>query len=671
MKNIDINSNRSGKPPESNDSEFLVMPKIEPPKGGAKPKKIKIKYHNSKKAILPFVAGVLILTFVVHSLVYVSGAQNAKEEILGAATSAYEDLSGAGSSLASQDFMNAHSKFSEALTNLQSAQSKLDDFKALQLVAPQAKSANHVLTGAGLLAAAGGRITSAFSILDELKVSSKGVETDSIVSKLGQNRELLSSALSLLNQASAEFDAVGDVPGNYADTLNKAKGQVSLLSGMLTDLTNLEDIYMGFFGSGPRVYLLIFQNYDEVRATGGFIGTYGVIKINDGKIQELKIDSIYDLDGHIYDNIAAPGPFQPDIKKWGIRDANWFVDFPTSARKLLQFFESGSQTADGVIALTPAIFQDLLTLTGPIEMKKYKVTLTSDNFQDVVQYKTSVDYNKKLNTPKQMLADFAPLLLDRLSSLDKEQWLSLLQIMQNNLKQKHVLLYSKDPQLEQKISDLRVAGNILPADQDYLDIVNTNLGGTKTDLKITQKANLQSKILSDGSVMDTLTIERKNSSDFANRNFMRVLVPLGSTLVSSQGFDAGNFNPSSAEGYKTDPDLAAWDQGEQHGHVFVRKETDKTEFTGWINLESEETKDVTLVYMIPYKAKIGALTGNATYSLLFQKQSGVRPYEFTASLDAGGLKPKWMSANSSQNEGSIQFNYTTGADQYWATLLVP
>src|SRR5690606_24264615 len=157
---------------------------------------------------------------------------------------------------------------------------------------------------------------------------------------------------------------------------------------------------LGFFTKTPKTYLLIFQNYDEARATGGFIGTYGVLKVSNGKIDKLKIESIYNLDGQLFEDIAAPGPFQPAIPKWGIRDANWFADFPTSADKLLYFYEKVGETADGVIATTPQIFSELLKLTGSIEMGQYGVTLTAENFQEQVQFKTSVDYDKELNEPK-------------------------------------------------------------------------------------------------------------------------------------------------------------------------------------------------------------------------------------------------------------------------------
>src|SRR5207249_4499838 len=106
----------------------------------------------------------------------------------------------------------------------------------------------------------------------------------------------------------------------------------------------------------------------------------------------------------------------------------------------------------------------------------------------------SVAYNRKLNQPKKMLSDFAPILLNRLSSMDQQKWLDLLQILQNNLNSKQILLYSKETALEQKIRDLRLSGEILPSDQDYLAIINTNLGGTKTDLAVEQSVNLVSKV---------------------------------------------------------------------------------------------------------------------------------------------------------------------------------
>ena len=631
---------------------------------------VPLRQKRKLYSIAPFVSAAMIFMLLIQSVVYLSAAKSAQGEILGAATSAYSDLSSAGGSLANQNFSNAQTQFDSALSSITDAKNKLDEFKALQLVAPQASGADHVLSGASLLASAGIKLTSALALFDELKVSDKGLSADNLTTKITQSKDTLAAALFLLQRAQNEFDSASGLPASYSDTLNKAKTQVGALTGMLQNLTNLEDIYLGLFGNGPRVYLMVFENYDETRATGGFIGTYGVLKVDSGKIQSLKIDSIYDLDGHIYEQVAAPGPFQPEIKKWGIRDANWFVDFPTTAKKLLQFYEYGGETADGVLAVTPSLFEDILNLTGPVPMPAYGVTVNSSNFQEVVQYKTSIDYDKKLNQPKKFLADLAPIMLNKLTSLDKQKWLELMQIMQTNLTQKQVLLYSKDSATEQKITDMKFSGNTLSSDQDYLQIVNDNLGGTKTDLKIDQIANLKTRILSDGTIIDTLSITRENRASAANKDFMRILIPEGSTVLSSQGFDPGTFNPSVAQGFTTDPDLAAWDQGQKLGdRTFIRHEAGKNEITGWLNTDPNESKTVILVYTIPYKASVSLFKNNVVYSLLLQKQPGTKAYSFSANIDAGDLKPYWLSAGANYSSGTINFDYNTGSDQYWATVL--
>ena len=44
-------------------------------------------------------------------------------------------------------------------------------------------------------------------------------------------------------------------------------------------------------GSGPRRFLLFSQNPDEVRPTGGYIGTYGVLSTRNGHVVLDKFDS--------------------------------------------------------------------------------------------------------------------------------------------------------------------------------------------------------------------------------------------------------------------------------------------------------------------------------------------------------------------------------------------
>lgn len=620
------------------------------------------------KAIPMFLAFALIVGSV-QAGAYLNRAKQATGIVLGSATTAYEDLDSANQSLNAQDFNSAKDKFTSAQRNLEAAQNELEKFRLLVMVAPPAKGADNILTGAYFLAEAGKNLTRAVQLFDELSVDSAGISTENFTEKLNQNNALLKNSLLMLSYAREKFESVTGLPKEYSETLERGKEQIELLNTLLTDLVNLEDLYLSFFGTEPRTYLIVFQNYDEMRATGGFIGTYGSLKYENGEIKKLKIESIYNLDGSLTKQIAAPGPFQPDIKKWGMRDSNWFVDFPTTAKKLLEFYEMEFETADGVIALTPKMFEDILRLIGPVEMSQYDVTLTPENFQDVVQTKTSVEYDKKLNQPKKFLDDFAPIMLNRLSNLGKEQWFTMFQIMKDNFLQKHSMVYSANTDTQSKIEKLGFDGSIIEAPHDYLAVFNSNHGGTKTDLDVAQSINYQSFIATDGTITNTVSITRRNDADLSNKNFMRVLVPLGSTLLESSGFTEKEQLPSQAEGFATDPQLAEWDRGVQKGNVFIRSEAGKTEFTGWTDTPGKGATVVTIKYTIPAKIKTGLFKPTQAHSLIFQKQPGSRSTQIEGSWIFAGKGIEWTSENVSKGSGKASFDSLGRADESWGIIL--
>lgn len=614
--------------------------------------------HPSKRTVpssLGFVLTTFLLLVAVWGLAYVSQVNTVKKEILGSATNAYEELNLANQNLATLDFQAAEDSFSKAVGHLDEARQQLKPLKA------------NLLEGAYRLSLAGVKLSEGLKLFESLKVGASGVDNGDFNQKLRQSRSFLFESFTDFELASEAFSKAEAVPLEYQDAVETAKKQIAITSAVISNLIDLEDLYLSLFGKN-YTYLLVFQNYDEARATGGFIGTYGVLRVENGLIKKLRIDSVYNLDNLLTTQIAAPGPLQPDIKQWGLRDANWFADYVESSKKLIYFYEKGSETVDGVIAITPSLFEDLLRLVGPVSMEAYGLTVTSENFQETVQYKTSIDYNKSLNQPKKFLADFAPLLLDRLGSVSHQQWLSLFEILNSNLNAKQILLYSKDVQMQTKIESLGFGGRIVATDRDYLAVINSNLGGTKTDLEVKQKLRLVSKILSDGSVLNTLQIRRENQSGEANRDYMRVLVPKGSQLISVVGADEGQHNASESTGFKTDPDLVSWDVGRLHfGRVYERVEADKTEFAFWLNLEAEQRREVKLVYLLPLRIN-PSIFGTDTYSLMYQTQSGSKPSLFEAQFDFGSLKRVWNSGKIDFQDNAVKFDYWGNSDQYWAIV---
>jgi hypothetical protein len=71
----------------------------------------------------------------------------------------------------------------------------------------------------------------------------------------------------------------------------------------LNQLTQLgEDLL-----EGKKNYLILLQNQNELRPTGGFIGSFANFSINRGSIEKIKLTSIYDIDGQLLEKNCPTG----------------------------------------------------------------------------------------------------------------------------------------------------------------------------------------------------------------------------------------------------------------------------------------------------------------------------------------------------------------------------
>jgi len=133
-------------------------------------------------------------------------------------------------------------------------------------------------------------------------------------------------------------------------------------------------------------YLILFQNNNELRSSGGFIGSFAEVEVKGGRPGSIDFGTnIYKLDEPFAAQVVVPPP-APLLRitggRWTLRDSNWAADFPQAAEQILWFYErewgmAGKETRlDGVIALTTTVIEELLRLTDPIEMPAYTTTLT-------------------------------------------------------------------------------------------------------------------------------------------------------------------------------------------------------------------------------------------------------------------------------------------------------
>lgn len=142
-----------------------------------------------------------------------------------------------------------------------------------------------------------------------------------------------------------------------------------------------------FLGDGEdRLYLLAAQNSAEIRASGGFPGSMGTIRIHDG------ILTIGDFTG--VNNILAGYTIIPVSRIENIlflkslnvtRDADFCPDFERVAEIWSLGYERKNEEAlDGVVSLTPAIIQKVLAIVGDLTLSDGTL-LTGENATRILQ----------------------------------------------------------------------------------------------------------------------------------------------------------------------------------------------------------------------------------------------------------------------------------------------
>lgn len=625
----------------------------------------------SLKKLSLLVAGIALLGWAAYSF-----GSSLKDKVTANGESAVVSLEAAEESLKNMDFHSASDNFLDAYNQFSQAGERIN-FMGASL-----GSLISDLPGAGKLKSANSLVEMGKLFADTGSAMARAMESlsgaASIFGGEGQTPNVVFASMTdALSVARANIEDANKLASNIDLKIipeEKREEFASLLKSLplfkktvdqAFDYSKFLERMAGVYGS--KRYLILFENQSELRPTGGFPGTYGVVTFQNGSLQDFKVDDIYNIDGQLKETIIPPVPMQHITPTWAMRDANWFIDFPTSARKIMEFYkkESGLDV-DGVIVVNPELVSQVIDIVGPIELPQYKMTLNSSNF--VPELQREVEYGPNRTQPKTVMIEFAKQLLEKVKSADSEKWPEIFAALSDGMSKKNTLMYFKDLYLERFAVDNNFAGQVIETEGDYQMVTFSNIKGSKGDRVTDTSFDLKTE-LKEGNIIHSLTITRKhNGGDdklgFYNRpnpSYVRVLVPKGSQLLSISGNDQPSFQPLVSykkSGFSTDPDLARLEDTFKNGTngESVYEESGKTGFAFWMVNKPKETKTVTLTYSIPQNL----VTKN--YSLYIQKQPGLVVPNFDYSVfstEAFGIK----SSNPALSNSLSKYTLNTSLEQ--------
>lgn len=203
--------------------------------------------------------------------------------------------------------------------------------------------------------------------------------------------------------------------------------------------------------AGPRRYLVFTQNPEEIRPTGGYIGTYGVLTAVDG---EIALDRYESSESWYQTHEQAVVPpeeastaFQilnPPVAQT-MANVNDLPDW-TRAGELAAalWVKGGEEPVDGVLSLKPELLARILQVLGPVEVPEYGETVTSANVIERADFYTHRAEVAAGADRKDFLVVLADIVMQRLLEAPASSWDELGQAVAEGFDARETMLWSTD-----------------------------------------------------------------------------------------------------------------------------------------------------------------------------------------------------------------------------------
>lgn len=700
--------------------DIAVFKELEfPDQVGVSPKKYRFFYLLAPREVTVslslFIVLALSLVLPIKAFTFYSQVKEQGAKVLGVSSNVYEDVNAGWGAFSSLDFGVASDNFLAASDHLLDIKEVINEYPSFLIsLAKIVPEVGDKLVVASALVEVANYLTQTGAIMSQVLGQITATESTP-TAKLVNLKQGFGQMNYMLTEANGHLQGIKifDVPGDYQEKVQLLKVWLPVGLGILDKAMEVIDFSIIFLGHNePQRYLIVFQNSNELRPTGGFMGTIAEVDLRYGIAERIYIPpgGIYDMQGDLEVLLESPKPLHMLNANWQMQDANWFFDFPTSAQKVIWFYEkSGGPTVDGLVAINSNLLPELLAVTGPIYLENFDVILDEYNVIARIQEEVEINYDKELNQPKKIISDLIPEILTRLQNLQGYEFLELFNMFSSALDTRDIQLYHQTDAMQEKITALGWSGEVKSTDQDYLAVVNTNIGGDKSDGVIDQQIYLQTEINEDGQIINHLEVTKEHLGNildpFINEehvDYLRIYVPLGSKLLAAQGF----YEPlpqefsSPSSGFREDDYLRTIEAkpivDEQTG-TRMTEEFGKTVFANYVKVKPGESTTVSITYSLPtslefknegkqnmvaqyfdkFVRSLGFSINDyqevAMYTSFWQKQSGQNNTQIVHELR---LPQAWAVSVSpslqdkiAQDNGNIYFQADLLKDAFWGVIL--
>ena len=562
-----------------------------------------------KKAILIIAISIATVLVVLGIIALVSSLQ-----AYGDLKTAKKLLFSAKDSLEKRDIQSAAASFAKAQDHINKADSRLKAHKVsigfLKIVpyaGTQIRAVEHFvqigthLCKAGTLLSGAARGVPGLDAASAQDNESIGTMVD-VLTKLGNDlapveQELLSA------QRESRAMKTGWLIGSASRMKKELDQKLDATLGGMQEARKLMAVLpsiMGAEGAPPKNYMVLQQDCYELRASGGLISTYGIMRCSHDSLKLAEYERASTLSVGLADGEGIPplpslGGF-PTLRFW---DAGWWPDFPETTSVLSRIWgNNGKAPVDGFIAIDPIAIEYVLERIGPLELPEFGETVTARNLTKLILHYYGV--NQNVAFLKSLAAHF----FEKVIESSPGKWIALGRAFAGALAEKHMLLYFNDPAVQRSFSELDWSGEVKQSDGDYLMAVDSNIGGNtdyyKLNMWVKPKMSVEVSRRKDSTLRHHVTYtfdNRLGSKEYPlpYKSYLRMYVPEGAVAAA-------------------DPDLV--DSSSDSGkHVFAK----------FVDVPTGEVVKVEFEYVTPDYG-----------SMLIQKQPGQVTLDVSLSIRENG-----------------------------------
>ena len=274
-------------------------------------------------------------------------------------------------------------------------------------------------------------------------------------------------------------------------------------------------------GDGPRRYLFLSQNPDEIRPTGGFMGTYGVMTAS---AETLRLENFQTIQAFrsAHPNAVVPpdkagSPFRfavPPLPQ-NIANVNSTADFTKAGKLAVDLWNDAGETpVQGVVSFSPALLARVLAVVGPVRVEEYGETVDGGNVIDRFAFYTAQTEGQPTNDAvrKAFLSALSEVVLQRVLDAPSDRWPALAEAIGKGFAAREAMAWSADENVAAALAGRGWDGNLPKVGGDFF--YNGEYGyQSKADRGLRRTFDHHVEVRPDGSARITTTITVVNTRD--------------------------------------------------------------------------------------------------------------------------------------------------------------